>query len=142
MENTGWTKQYPPISPEHRHIRVDEIQGVVVIRFINLKRDLEHVDSLQVIGDEFRRLAGQNKGRSVVLDLEGHDISATEVFFALLVRLFREVKQVQGTLKLCNLYQPVVDEMKRIRLNRTFTICESLDDALVGTMPEEKLRRG
>jgi hypothetical protein len=68
----------------------------------------------------------------VVLDLEDQDVSATELLFIILVRLDREVKQVQGTLKLCNLSLSVVDALKVTRLIKMFSAYESLDDALLG----------
>jgi hypothetical protein len=83
---------------------------------------------------EFHELATHHSKRSVALDLECRNVSDTDLLFWVLVRLFREVIQVDGTLKLCNLSPPVLDAMSAIRLTGIFAICESLDDALAGSV--------
>jgi anti-anti-sigma regulatory factor len=55
--------------------------------------------------------------------------SATELYFCYLVRLQREIKQVRGTLKICDLSPHLADKMRMIRLDRTFSTHKSVDDA-------------
>ena len=94
MENTEGTDQYQAIPPNYRHISVEQRNGGLVVRFIDLKRDLESFDaSFTEIAQEFRGLAGHNRTCSVILDLEGQDVSDTEYLFVILVRLSREVTQ-------------------------------------------------
>lgn len=130
MENVEGLKQDPPIPTTFRHISVEERDGVFLLRFVDLKRELERVDSLQEIAQEFRTMASHHQNCLVILDLEGQEVSASELFICYLVRLEREVTQVQGTLKLCNLSPSFDEALRMIRLNRMFSIYESLDDAL------------
>jgi anti-anti-sigma factor len=133
MENTEGTDQDQAILPDYRHISVEQRDGGLVVRFIDLKRDLESFDAaFKEITQEFRGLADHNRTSSVVLDLEGQDVSDTEYLFVILVRLSREVTQANGTLKLCNLAPQVLDALKMTRLIKFFSTYESLDDALAG----------
>jgi len=136
MENTDGSVQDHPIPSNYRHISVEDRDGVLVVRFIDLRRELGNTVSCQETYQEFRMLASHHHKCLVVLDLEGQEVSATEVFFCYLVRLDREVKQVQGTLKLCNLSPLVAEDMRTIRLNWMFRTYNSLDDALASDVTE------
>jgi hypothetical protein len=84
---------------------------------------------------ELHELADANPRSHVALDLQCQDITPsikTEILICHLVRLHREVKQAHGTLNLCNLHPSFIDVIRAIRLDRMFTICDSLDDALAG----------
>lgn len=120
-----------PIPASYRHISVTEIDGVILLRFVDLRTELEKLGSYQETYQEFGMLASHHQKCLVVLDLEGQDVSAPELFICYLVRLDREVKQVQGTLKLCNLSPLFAEAMRMIRLNQMFSIYDSLDDALL-----------
>ena len=133
MEKIDETKEDLPRPPSYCHISVEERDGALVVRFIDLKRDLGGFDAFQAIVHEFRGLATHHHCHPVVLDLGGQDVGKTAIFYSVLVRLFRIVKQAEGTLKLCNLSPPVVEEMKAIRLTMMFSIYASLEDALAGT---------
>jgi anti-anti-sigma regulatory factor len=105
-----------------------------VVRVIDLERDLQITGAVPEFGQDFQRLAFHNQKCSVVLDLQGQVVSDTERFFCVLVRLFTEVNQAQGTLKLCNPSPPLIDAIRLIRLDRMFSIYESLDDALASVV--------
>ena len=135
MEIAEGPEQDSPIPTTYRHISVEERDGMLLLRFVDLRLELETLGSFQETYQEFGMLASHNPKCLVVLDLEGQDVSASELFICYLVRLDREVKQVRGTLKLCNL-SPAFDEaLRMIRLNRMFSIYKSLDDALLD-LPE------
>jgi anti-anti-sigma regulatory factor len=133
------TDRERPGPPDYRHIRVEEIDGVLVVRFIDLERLVEVGGPSRELYRELHELAFANHGRHVALDLQcqyiGNSISS-ELMLCHLVRLYREVKQSQGTLKLCNLHPSFIDHIRAIRLDRMFTICESLDDALAGRVAD------
>jgi hypothetical protein len=131
-ENTELPEEHHPLMSTYRHITVKEIDGVVVVRFIDLKRELRKMGSFPETCQEFGMLASRHEKCLVVLDLEGQEITASELFICYLVRLDREIKQVQGMLKLCNLAPQFAEELRMIRLDRMFSIYESLEDALVG----------
>ena len=131
INNTEGPAHDPPVPDRYRHISVEERDGVLLVKFVDLRKMLEGTGSLQEAGQEFRMMASNRQKCLVVLDLEGQEVSVSELFICYLVRLEREVKQVQGTLKLCNL-SPAFDEaLRMIRLDRMFPIYQSLDDALL-----------
>ena len=121
MGNTQSPEHDPRTLTTYCHISVEESDGVIVLRFVDLKRDLKSGNSFQEIFQEFRRLASDHQNCSVILDLEGQEVSAPELFYCYLVRLHREIKQVRGTLKLCNLSPQFAEEMRVARLNRMFS---------------------
>ncbi len=131
MIKTESPEQDNPIPTTYRHISVAERNGVLLLRFVDLTRELETPGSFQETCREFRLLSTRHQDSVVVLDLEAQNVSSPELFICYLVRLDSEIKQVQGTLKLCNLSPLFAEELKLIRLNRMFSIYESLDDALL-----------
>ena len=130
MEYTEGPEQDHPIPAAYRHISVEERYGMLLLRFVDLGNKLEKPDSFPETCQEFGMLASCHEKCLVVLDLEGQEVTASELFICYLVRLDREVKKVQGTLKLCNLSPLFAKELRMIRLNRMFSIYESLDDTL------------
>ncbi len=139
MENTDVPEQNAPSPPTYRHISVEERDGVLVLRFVDLGRELESMGSAQETYGEFGMLASRHQNCSVILDLEGQEVSASELFICYLVRLHREVTQVHGTLKLCNLSPQFAEELRMIRLDRMFSISESVDAAMLNR-PEPRSR--
>jgi anti-anti-sigma regulatory factor len=131
------TSQDGPTCPDYRHILVDEIGGVLVVRFIDLERDLDSFDTLQEIGQELESLVDQNHSCSLIVDFEGKDFIPLRYAFFLgkLVRLFKEVKRVQGTLKICDLPPSLVEIFKTSQLIQILPPYKSLDDALTSEMP-------
>ena len=137
MEVTEGTDRGRPTPPDCRHFHFHEIGGVLVVRFIDLKRDLESFDTLQEIGQQLEALVDQNQPCSLILDFEGKDfIPLQDAFFGKLVRLFKVVKQAQGTLKLCDLPPSLVEIFRISRLIQIFPTYKSLDEALRSEMPE------
>ena len=120
-----------PIPASYRHISVTEIDDVILLRFADLRTELEKLGSYQETYQEFSMLASHHQECLVVLDPEGQDVSAPELFICYLVWFDREVKQVKGTLKLRNLSPLFAEAMRMIRLNRMFSVYESLDEALL-----------
>jgi hypothetical protein len=119
--------------PVNRHLCVEDRAGLVIVRFINLNEDLKNSDSIFEIGRELEGLVKQNHPRSLILDFESREIDPiADTFYAVLVRLFKQVKQTEGRLMLCN-QPPGLVEMFRInQLIKIFPPYESLDDALAG----------
>jgi hypothetical protein len=136
MDHNERKDQDGPILADYRHIVVHEINGVVVVRFSDLKSD-ESPDSLHEISQELEGLVDQNKPCSLILDIEGKDLDAHRaVFYGRLIRLWKKVKQARGTLKICNISALVVDVLKIDRLTQMFPPYRSLDDALAGKAPD------
>ncbi len=141
-----WTGPSPPIHKTHseagdkspgrsdyRHLAVEELGNVLVVRFIDLERALWITDVFGEMAAEFHELATRHPKCLVVLDLECRDVSDTERLFCVLVRFHREVKQVDGTFELCNVSVQVLDAMSAIQLTRMFPICEPPNNAMART---------
>jgi anti-anti-sigma regulatory factor len=131
MEITEDPKENHPVQTTYRHISVKEIDGAPLLQFVDLRNELQTPGFFQETCQEFGMLASHHQNCSVTVDLEGQEVSASELFICYLVRLDREIKQVQGTLKLCNISPLFAEAMRVIRLDRMFSIYESLDDALI-----------
>ena len=133
MDNLERADKCGPIAPDHRHIVVLEIDGVVVVRFRDIKADLESVGSINELAQELEGLTNRFHAWPLVLDFEGKHFVFSDVFFAKLIRLLKSVKQVQGSLKLCDLPTQVVDVLRITRLVLVFPLFKSLDHALAGS---------
>jgi len=115
---------------DYRHLSVKELGNVLLARLIDLERALWITDVFSEMAVEFHELATRHPKCPLVVDLECRDVSDTERLFCVLVRFHREVKQVDGTFKLCNVSVQVLDAMSAIRLTRMFPICDPPNDAM------------
>jgi hypothetical protein len=136
------------ISPSYRHISIDDRGRVVVVRFIDLDRILQiKGPSWPESYRDFHQLAHHHRNCFFVLDFQDQTITAdiylkTEICITYLTRLWKEIKEAQGSLKLCNLPMPLFEAIRSIHLDRMFSIYESLDDALASvTVDAERLRQ-
>ncbi len=131
-EETGHDRRFTSV---YRHISVEDRDGVLVVRFIDLKRDLGYGGLAQEIGQELEGLVNPNQFCSLILDFEGKEFDPLQAaFYGMLVRLFKLVKWAQGTLRLCKLPSRVLEQFKIDRLIQVFPIFKSEDDALAGTV--------
>jgi hypothetical protein len=105
-------------------LAVDELANVVLARIVDLERALWITDVYKEMAAEFHDLATRHPKCSVVFDLECRDVSDTERLFCVLTRFHREMTQVDGTFKLCNVSVQIFDAMSAIRLTQMFTICD------------------
>jgi hypothetical protein len=136
------------ISPGYRHISIDDRGWIVVVRFIDLDGILQiKGPSWQESCRDFHQLAYHHRKCFFVLDCQDQTITEdlylkTEICISYLVRLLREIKDAQGSLKLCNLPMPLSEAIRSIRLDRMFSIYDSLDDALASiALDAERLRQ-
>jgi hypothetical protein len=130
------------ISTGYRHISAEDRGRIVVVRFIDLDSILQvKGPSGQETYRDFHQLANHHWTCSFVLDFQDQPITTdpylkTEICITYLARLLREIKEAQGTLRLCNLPLPLMEALRAIRLDRMFSICESLDDALASNVTD------
>jgi hypothetical protein len=124
-----------PMSTDARHLSVEDRDGVLVVRFIEPKRDLESLDSLREIAQELYGLV-RRQPCMLVLNLEAQDINPSDRFFAVLGRLYMKVTKTGGSLKLCNLSPLMVEELRITNLIHIFPPYKSLGDALAHGAPD------
>ena len=137
MNDPEATGQESPGPPAHRHISMEEKVGVGVVRFIDLKGDLESRESIAEIRHELEELVDQNPAGSLILDFECKYFFFSDVFFSHLAGLFvRKNKRAKGTLKLCSLPPEVVDVLRFLHLDQVFPPFKSFDDAIAGKAPD------
>ncbi len=140
MEHSDETEHDRRVPSVYRHISVVNRDGVLVVRFIDLKRDLGYGGSAQEIGQELEGLVNPNHPCSLILDFERKELDPLQAaFYGTLVRLLKLVKQAQGTIKLCNLPSGVLEQLKINQLIRVFPIYKSVDDALAGDVPDSAM---
>jgi anti-anti-sigma regulatory factor len=118
---------------EYRHISVNIVDGVFVVRFTDLARDVISDDLIQGIGNELQGLVGQTETCSLVLDFENIEFIPFAAFEGRLVVLQRKVTQRNGTFRLCNLPASVIQHFKLNGLTEYFSLCNSLEDALAAS---------
>jgi hypothetical protein len=139
--------------PAHRHLVVEEKDGVLIVRFIDLERHLsskvicERDPSARVtieeIGQELNALVMEHQSCSLILDFEGKPFVFYDIFFASLVSLFKKVTKALGTLKLCSLPPGVTEVLVVTGLVWLFPLFERLDDATAGKVldPNELIQQ-
>jgi hypothetical protein len=132
IEDTQVTGHADPIPFSYRHVSFREKDGMLVVRFIDLKGNFESVHSLRELGQELEGLVDRFQACSLILDFECECFVFWDVFFAKLVRLHFKVKTGQGTVSLCNLPPEIVEILMKTRLIEVFPTYNCLDNALAG----------
>ena len=118
----------------HAHISVNVVDGVTVVKFRDLARNVFHSEAeIHEIGSELQGLLDEIQPCSLVLDFESKEFISFAAFDARLVSLQRKVTQRNGTLKLCNLAPGVAQMFKVNGLTDYLCLYNSLEDALVAS---------
>lgn len=82
------------------------------------------------IGSELVELADQSEGK-MLLDFDGVKFMSASLIGRIVI-LNRKCKADDIELRMCNVAATVMEVFEVTRLNRVFTICESMEDALAG----------
>jgi anti-sigma B factor antagonist len=108
-------------------ISASEEDGVIIIRFNRDQIfDIETAEELTV---EFKRLVKEEGGRQWVIDFTGLELIITPVVSGLLSAL-RSDRESGGDIYLCGLGDTIQRVINLARLDRVFTIFETLEQAM------------
>jgi hypothetical protein len=118
--------------PSYRHITVEERDGVLIVRFLDLGRDTLNETALQGIREDLGLLADRHRSCPLVVDFEGKWFVFHNVLFAALIRVRKTTTPSHGTLKLCNLPSAFLDLYSKMGVGQVLPLYKSLDDAIAG----------
>jgi anti-anti-sigma factor len=124
---------------DYRHLSVNLVDGVTVVRFKNLASEVHSEEAIQEISIELQGLLDQIQACSLVLDFENQEFIPSGAFDGRLVRLQRMVTQRNGTLRLCNLHPIAIQLFKLNRLADYLSLCNSMEEALDACLHQKPL---
>ena len=108
-------------------ISESEQDGVVVVRF---NRDqIFDIETAEELAAEFKRLVKEKGGRQWVIDFTGLELIITPVVSGLISAL-RSDRESGGDIFLCGLGETVQRVINLARLDRVFTVFDTLPEAL------------
>ncbi len=113
--------------PSYRHIDVQEVGDVTVVRFRNGK--IIEDTTIQELGQELFALVDQEQRSKLLVDYVGV-VFQSAAFLGKLITLERKVKGAGGVLRLCNMRAEVYEVLAITKLNRLFDVQVSEADAL------------
>jgi len=114
--------------PTWKHLRVRDVDGVAVVDFVDAGLMFES-SLVRELGEELERLAAEHPTHRLILDFrEVQYISST--MLGQLVRLQKQIAQLQGQLRLTGLGPVLRDTFRIGRFEPLFEIHESVDEAL------------
>ena len=112
---------------KHERIVVVDVDGVTSVRF----NDERIVDSanIETMGDELASLVDEDHLKYILLNFEGVGFMSSAAFNKLIL-LNNKVREVGGTLRLCNLTAEILEAFSILRLDQVFDIRKSYNEAL------------
>jgi hypothetical protein len=118
-----------------KHIRVSEINGVLLVCFHDLASVMRtnDVEQINQIGEELNNLVDQDVQRPIVLDFEDKEFIPWATIEGMLVQLH---KKLDGNLKMCHLPLQVRNHFALNHLERVFHILSTREEAVSAAAAE------
>ncbi|HPD30250.1 MAG TPA: STAS domain-containing protein [Phycisphaerae bacterium] len=113
--------------PESQRLLIETIKDVTVVTF----QDISILDALQIdeIGEELYELVEKKDCRQLILDFTNVKFLSSSAL-SVLITLHKKAAQNKGQVVLCDLRDDLKKVFEITRLDRMFTFCPTLDDAL------------
>ena len=102
-----------------RHLRLDLIDGVAVVSFVDTKIVSE--ESIQEVGDQLYSLVGDEGHTKILLNF-GNVQYLSSAALGKLINLKKKVGAVKGALKLCCIHPDLLEVFRITRLDQVFEI--------------------
>jgi anti-anti-sigma regulatory factor len=119
------------MSNKSTQIEVTAVGEAAVVRFMRSECLMQHLDPSHNVGEELLALVDTNHYSVVVLDFGNPDIKwLSGVFQAILVRLHYRLFKANGSLKLCNVPEAIMEQFQVNQLVKFFNIYPNLEAAL------------
>jgi hypothetical protein len=115
---------------DYRHISVNVVDVVTVVRFNNLAKAVQCKEAIREIGAGLEGLTDQMQPCSLVLDFENKEFAPSNAFDSQLIGLQVKITRRSGTLRLCNVPALLTEHYKITRLAEFYSLYNSLEDAL------------
>jgi anti-sigma B factor antagonist len=110
-----------------RHVRVDLVDGVSVVSFLNTKIVTE--DGIQEVGEELYSLVDDAGLKTLLLNF-GNVQYLSSAALGKLIELKKKVAKVNGKVKLCCIHRDVLEAFDILGLDRVFEIYAEEQKAL------------
>lgn len=116
-------------SGSHRKLDIEDIGDVCVARFMD-KKILDETN-IQIIGNQLFGLVDEDGKQKVVLDFANVEYLSSAAL-GKLITMDKKVKAAKGKLRLCNVRPEIYEVFAITKLNKLFSMHETLDKALEG----------
>jgi anti-sigma B factor antagonist len=113
--------------PSRRHLRLETIDGVTVVSFVDTKIVTE--ENIQEVGDQLYSLV-ENEGHRQLLLNFGNVQYLSSAALGKLINLKKKVSAVKGQLKLCCIHPDLKEVFNITRLDQVFEIYNEEQAAL------------
>ena len=111
------------MSQQRSHLTVTESDSVCVVQFSD-RKILEEI-SISEIGEELYSLVEGKEGVKLLLSFKNVE-HLSSAALGVLIKLEKEVAAVHGTLKLSDISPQILEVFKITRLNKLFSIYDTL----------------
>ena len=106
-------------SANRRHLRLENIDGVTVVSFVDTKIVTE--ENIQEVGDQLYSLVEDDGYKQILLNF-GNVQYLSSAALGKLINLKKKVGAVQGKLKLCCIHPDLLEVFRITRLDQVFEI--------------------
>jgi anti-sigma B factor antagonist len=123
----SWTGVCPMSTGPRRHLRLESIDGVTVVSFVDTKIVTE--ENIQEVGDQLYSLVEQEGHKQLLLNF-GNVQYLSSAALGKLINLKKKVGAVKGKLKLCCIHPDLLEVFRITRLDQVFEIFDEEQEAL------------
>jgi anti-sigma B factor antagonist len=109
----------PMSQAPRRHLRLENIDGVTVVSFVDTKIVTE--ENIQEVGDQLYSLVEDDGYTQILLNF-GNVQYLSSAALGKLINLNKKVKSVKGKLKLCCIHPDLLEVFRITRLDQVFEI--------------------
>jgi anti-sigma B factor antagonist len=106
-------------SANRRHLRIENIDGVTVVSFVDTKIVTE--ENIQEVGDQLYSLVEDDGYKQLLLNF-GNVQYLSSAALGKLINLKKKVGAVKGKLKLCCIHPDLLEVFRITRLDQVFEI--------------------
>ncbi len=106
---------------------IEEKNGILILRFN--REQIFDIETAEELAAEFKSLVKEKGGRQWIIDFTGLEMIITPVVSGLLSAL-RSDREIGGDIYLCGMGETVRRVINLARLDRVFTVFDTLDEAM------------
>jgi anti-sigma B factor antagonist len=117
----------PMSTGPRRHLRLETIDGVTVVSFVDTKIVTE--ENIQEVGDQLYSLVEKEGHKQLLLNF-GNVQYLSSAALGKLINLKKKVGAVKGKLKLCCIHPDLLEVFRITRLDQVFEIYDEEQEAL------------
>ncbi len=112
---------------QYEHLKLSEVEGVCVVRFMRSR--ITDPDYVEQVGNELVKLIDTDKKTKILVNFDGVQFLSSAAL-GKLMKLDKRIRTASGQLELCNLGEVPREAFRITRLDDTFNIHETQQDAI------------